>query len=174
MKTRNTLILFGAAIALLSQSGFAQSGSVDTTFMHRVGPDGAVNAVVAQPDGKVVFGGAFTNVNFTPINRLGRADTNGDLDVSFAIGSGPDATLNALALQDDGKIFVAGAFTNFNGAPRPGLARLNSDGSLDTNFVTGAGVDGPVNFVAWQTNGQVLIQGVFSNYNGTPASAWRA
>ncbi|MEI6875985.1 MAG: CorA family divalent cation transporter, partial [Spirochaetota bacterium] len=26
----------------------------------------------------------------------------------------------------------------------------------------------PVNFVAWQANGQVLIQGPFANYNGTP------
>jgi uncharacterized delta-60 repeat protein len=168
MKTRNALIAVGAATVLLVQTGFPQSGSVDTTFMHRIGPDGAVNALVVQPDGMVVFGGAFLNVNFTPQNGLARADTNGNVDASFAIGTGPDSTLNALALQDDGKILVAGAFSYFNGAPCPGITRLNSDGSLDTSFVTGAGADGPVYYVAWQANGEVLIQGAFSNYNGTP------
>ena len=162
------MIVFGAATALLTQTGFGQSGSVDTTFMRRVGPDGAVNAVVAQTNGMVVFGGAFTNVNFTPFNHLARADTNGDVDASFAIGTGPDAAVNALALQGDGKLLVAGAFTKFNGVARHGLVRVNGNGSVDSSFNTGAGPDGPVNWVAWQTNGQVLIQGVFSNYNGTP------
>ena len=168
MKTINLSILIAATLMWFDQTAHAQSGGVDTTFMSHVGPDGAVNAVVAQPDGLVVFGGAFANVNFTPLNRLARADTNGNVDATFAIGSGADAAVNALALQGDGKLLVGGAFTNFNGMAHPGLVRLNGNGSVDGGFVTGTGADGPVNFVAWQTNGQVLIQGEFSNYNGTP------
>ncbi len=168
MKTISLSILIAATLMWFDQTAHAQSGGVDTTFMPRVGPDGAVNAVVAQPDDLVVLGGAFTHVNFTPLNRLARADTNGNVDATFAIGSGADAAVNALALQGDGKLLVGGAFTNFNGMAHPGLVRLNGNGSVDGGFVTGAGADGPVNFVAWQTNGQVLIQGAFSNYNGTP------
>ena len=162
------LTALGAVLLALTPIAHAQSGSVDTTFMRRVGPDGAVNAVVAQTNGMVVFGGAFTNVNFTPFNHLARADTNGDADASFAIGTGPDAAVNALALQGDGKLLVAGAFTNFNGVARHRLVRVNGNGSVDSSLNTGAGADGPVNFVAWQASGQVLIQGAFANFNGIP------
>src|SRR5262249_16466880 len=37
-------------------------------------------------------------------------------------------------IQPDGKILVCGFFTAFNGTPRQGIVRLNSDGTLDTTF----------------------------------------
>ncbi|MCX6925693.1 MAG: hypothetical protein NT154_21150 [Verrucomicrobia bacterium] len=168
MKTINTPIILTAALALLAQTGFAQSGAVDLTFMHRAGPNSNVNAVVVQPDGKVLFGGAFTSVNLTSRNRLARADANGEVDASFDPGSGPDGVVNALVLQSDGKVLIGGAFSSYNGTLRAGLARLNADGTLDATFDPGAGADGAVGFVAAQTNGQVLVQGSFTNFNGVP------
>ncbi len=37
-------------------------------------------------------------------------------------------------MQSDGKVLLAGNFTTVNGAARSNIARLNSDGSLDTSY----------------------------------------
>ena len=105
MKRINTLPTV-LALTLPLAGAMAQVGSLDTAFMPHVGPNSYVNAIVVQPDGKTVFGGSFTNVNFTPLNRLARADTDGNVDPTFAIGSGPDGVVNALALQGDGTVLT--------------------------------------------------------------------
>ena len=58
----------------------------------------------------------------------------GDLDLSFDPGSGVNGTVNAVVLQPDGKVIIGGEFTTVKGLVRPGLARLNADGSGDSNF----------------------------------------
>ncbi|MGD0728209.1 MAG: delta-60 repeat domain-containing protein, partial [Spirochaetia bacterium] len=79
-----------------------------------------------------------------------------------------DISVNAVAMQSDGKILIGGWFTTYNGASRGSVARLNSDGSLDTGFLaTGAGANNYVNSIAVQSDGKVLIGGGFITYNGT-------
>jgi uncharacterized delta-60 repeat protein len=98
---------------------------------------------------------------------------DGDLDPTFAPGTGPNGRVYAIALQPgDGKILIAGDFTSYNGTPVNQIARLNSDGSLDTTFDSGVGVaisDGSTPHVytlAIQPNGKVLMGGHFDSYNG--------
>ncbi len=53
--------------------------------------------------------------------------------------------MNSVAVQSDGKILIGGDFTTYNGTARGRVARLNSDGSLDTGFLaTGAGANSQV------------------------------
>jgi hypothetical protein len=59
----------------------------------------------------------------------------GTLDTSFDPGQGANGQVLALGTQSDGKIFIPGKFTEFVGVQRKGIARLNEDGSLNTNFV---------------------------------------
>src|SRR5437868_6267394 len=63
----------------------------------------------------------------------------GLLDPGFNPGSGANDPINAVARQSDGRIVIAGAFTEFNGVSRSRIARLNSDGSLDPAFDPGTG-----------------------------------
>jgi uncharacterized delta-60 repeat protein len=42
--------------------------------------------------------------------------------------------VSSIALQSDGKILIKGSFTSINGIQRQGMARLNSDGGVDTSF----------------------------------------
>ena len=49
--------------------------------------------------------------------------------------------MTALAMQE-GKIYIAGNFATFNGTARSMIARLNTNGSLDTTFNPGTGVAG--------------------------------
>src|SRR5207237_1473973 len=61
-------------------------------------------------------------------------------------------------------------FNSINGTNRNEIARLNSNGTLDTSFGPGAGagcLSPTVYAVASQTNGQVLVGGYFSSINGT-------
>lgn len=157
-------------LGLIAQDAGAQSVALDTTFLPHPGANAAVQCLAVQPDGKVVLGGSFTRINFTPWNRLGRVEAGGGVDAGFHPGSGADGVVNSVALQADGKILLGGAFTNFNGTLSPRLARLNVDGTLDQGFNVGAGPDGNINFVAALAGGQVLIQGVFRNYQGQACS----
>ncbi len=64
---------------------------------------------------------------------------DGSLDTSFNPGSGVDNQVFSVAVQGDGKVLIGGYFFSVNSAPRNRIARLNSDGSLDTGFNPGSG-----------------------------------
>jgi uncharacterized delta-60 repeat protein len=70
----------------------------------------------------------------------------------------------SMVLQANGKIVVGGDFTTMGGQPRNRIARLNSDGSLDTNF--DADADYRVLSMALQADGEILVGGDFSSVNG--------
>lgn len=125
-------------------------GSVGAGFLPQ--PDGAVNALLALPDGRTIAGGAFTNIAGVARNRMARFSVDGVLETAFNPNvSGP---VSALALQGDGRILVGGTFANIGGQPRGNLARLNADGTLDTTFIPA--VAGAVTALAVQADGRIL------------------
>src|SRR5439155_18365694 len=101
-------------------------GTLDATFSPAAGTDAYVLSIAVQSDGKILVGGLFTLVNGTPRNYLARLNADGTLDASFVPGSGPNYLVYSLAVQSDGKVLVGGAFTQFNGTPRGGIARLQN------------------------------------------------
>lgn len=142
------------------------NGSLDTSFNIGTGASSVVSSIAIQSDGKIIIGGGFTSYNGTNINRIARLNTNGSLDTSFNVGTGPNNEVFATAIQSDGKIIIGGAFTFYNGISRNRIARLNTDGSLDTSFVVGTGVGGFIKTISIQTDGKIIIGGNFYNYNG--------
>ncbi|HXJ76306.1 MAG TPA: hypothetical protein VNM37_25835, partial [Candidatus Dormibacteraeota bacterium] len=62
-------------------------------------------------------------------------------------------------------VLVAGDFVNFNNEFHAGIVRLNPDGSIDPNFQTGGGVNGPVFALGAQADGAVIVGGSFSEIN---------
>ncbi len=99
-------------------------------------------SVAVQSDGKVLIGGTFTTYNGTSRGYVARLNSDGSLDTAFATGAGANSQVNSVAVQSDGKILIGGDFTTYNGTSRVRVARLNSDGSLDTGFLaTGAGAN---------------------------------
>lgn len=151
------------------RSGLAKlngNGSVNFLFATGIGADGPVKAMVVQPDGKIVIAGEFLNFNATNHTRVARVNPNGSIDTTFSAGTGPDGTVEALALQPDGKIVMGGAFTYVGVSARASVARLNLDGTHDATFVPGIGPNGTVKAVAVQANGKVLIGGDFRSVAG--------
>src|SRR5206468_7634556 len=85
---------------------------------------------------------------------------DGSVDKTFGSGfSGANNTVTCVAVQSDGSVLMGGEFTVVNGQTRNYIARLNADGSLDTNFGNGlAGPNGPVDSMAIQSDGKLLIR----------------
>jgi len=97
---------------------------------------------------------------------LGVIETDGTLDSSFDAGNFTNGQVSASALQADGKLIIAGQFSEVHGVTRPSIARLNVDGTLDLSFDPGAGPDVGVGDVALQPDGKIIIAGFFHTVNG--------
>ncbi|HWP56000.1 MAG TPA: hypothetical protein VN476_17850, partial [Pyrinomonadaceae bacterium] len=144
-------------------------GSLDNSFLASgAGANGPVFTLAVQSDGKILIGGDFTSFNGTSRNRFARLNSDGTLDTTFlSTGTGANDQVLALALQSDGKVLIGGAFTSVNNATRNRLARLNTDGTLDTAFLANAaGANYSVRAIAVQSDGWIVIGGDFGNYNG--------
>lgn len=147
-----------------------QDGSIDYSFQGYYGADGSVRSLAINSTGKIVIGGSFTSYNNTLRNYLARLNSDGSLDTGFDPSTGPDSYIHNLTLQADGKIVIGGRFKTFNGITKQGIARVNSDGTLDNSFGVGMGIgsgftfgDSPtVDGLAIQGNGKILVVG---NYN---------
>ncbi len=155
---------------VVTRGGFVP-GAIDTSFNLAVNGS-FIRAAALQPDGKILIVGDFTTVNGAARNELARIDANGALEstATFNPGTGPNGPVYCVAVQADGRILLAGAFTRVNGQPRNGLARLGADGALESTatFNPGTGPDNTIASVIPQTDGKILLAGYFSNVNGQP------
>ena len=84
----------------------------------------------------------------------------GDVDSSFGAGLGVNGTVTAITVQSDGKAIIGGDFTAVQGLSRPGIARLNVDGSGDATFAPAASFSNiRVADMTLQPDGKLLVCG---------------
>ena len=155
----------------------ASQGDLDPTF----GIDGKVTtdlfpgndiafALGVQPDGKLVVAGRTEN-NVSGFDfSLARYNSNGSLDPSFGLDGkvttdffGNSDNAVAVAIQSDGKIVAAGPVFDAPGNNILfGLARYNTNGSLDSTFGSGGKVIGggrtPTSILI-QPDGRIVVGG---------------
>lgn len=121
---------------------FAAAEDVDTSFNASVFGQsiGQVSVIKKQPDGKILIGGLFADVN--GYSSPGIARLNADLTVDESFNSpdfvssfGDGGIITSIGFQSDGKIIVGGEFIGYNEVLRANVIRLNIDGSLDSSFV---------------------------------------
>jgi uncharacterized delta-60 repeat protein len=149
------------------------NGTEDTAFYTNLGTgfNSAVFTTSIQTDGKIVVGGNFTNLNGTSRNYLVRLNSNGTIDTAFStnLGAGFNAMIYTTSIQADGRIVVGGAFDQFNSTSRKYLVRLNSNGTIQTSFSSslGSGFNGAILKTSIQTDGRILVGGMFTALNGT-------
>ena len=145
-------------------------GSKDTSFDIGTGFNTWVRSVAIQSNGKILVGGDFTTYQDSTQNRLIRLNSDGSRDTSFNIGTGFNAFVRTIAIQSDGKILVGGDFITFSGAIQNRLIRLNSDGSKDTSFNIGTGIDSGFNSIVYsiaiQSDGKILVGGQLTTFTG--------
>jgi uncharacterized delta-60 repeat protein len=133
------------------------------------------NAVQIQADGKAVAAGS-VNDGAASDFALARLNLNGTLDTTFD-GDGKlttnfsNSNLDAaydLAIQPDGKLIAVGETVAASTGSDFGIARYNSNGSLDTTFAGGTGM-AHIDFfnyrdyasaVALQPDGKIILTGL--------------
>jgi len=154
-------------VAVLRSDGY-----IDLSFNPGTGTEegSVIYCAAGQNDGTIVFGGAFTEYNGMGHFGIARVLPSGIIDNTFQSGSGvDDGTVRAIAIQEDGKIIIAGAFSNYDGTAVNSITRLNSDGTLDLDFTAnvGSGPDDYIYAVAVQPDGKIVVAGHFKHFNNT-------
>lgn len=127
------------------------------------------NALVLSPEGMIYVAGSVGNYTNDVVFALERHRPDGSLDPSFGnrgivlvdFGTTMDVA-QAVALQSDGKILVAGD----TGAPRKmGISRHLANGLLDETFGVGGkvtfdlGGDGHLQSMVVQSDGKIVLSG---------------
>jgi len=145
---------------------FNANGTLDTTYNPNA--NDAVEVITLDGDGKALVGGLFTNIASTSRSRIARINTDGTLDTTF----NPNANqrVDSIAVQEDGKVLLGGRFTAIGTTPttRNSLARVNTDGSLDTDF--NPNVNSEVSAITIDAAGNIFIGGQFSTVGGVGSS----
>ncbi len=150
------------------------NGNLDSTYHYdltnhrgKEGPVGGLNNGVLLPDGKLLVVGSFKTFDGVAAGNIARLTAAGDLDPSFQAGTGADDMITDVHYnKTTRKLVIAGRFKTYNGRPRPGLAMINEDGSLDETFLPGTFADGVPFFSGQLSDGKVIVTGTFKKYNG--------
>ncbi len=152
-------------------SSFGNNGIVTTDFPS--GSTDSAQAIIIQPDGKILIGGQHyngSNYDFA----LARYNPDGTLDSNFGSGglvtttfpgNGSDVIFE-MALLNDGRIVSAGYIAS-GGNLNFGIARYNPDGTPDINFGSGGFIttDFPgngqdiISAIAFQMDGKIIAAG---------------
>lgn len=139
-------------------------------------------SVAVQSDGKMLLGG-YNSVEVLGDSLYVRMTTaflrrfhaDGSLDAGFLpLSFHPPSwefwyssdLVAAVRLQPDGKILVAGAYSEINGTPRHGLARLHPNGAVDAGFTPATGQYAGIDSTAVQPDGKVLLCGSLGLISG--------
>ncbi|MCC6234770.1 MAG: hypothetical protein IT580_19160 [Verrucomicrobiales bacterium] len=126
-----------------------------------------------------------TTVSETTRVLVKAADAPDTLDLSFDAGTAHRVAFNnpngsgaieAIAIQTDDRILVAGTFKEWNGQARTNLVRLNVNGSLDTTFAAhhfteGVNGDIAVPGLAVAPDGRIYVAGVWKSLDGVEDAA---
>jgi len=176
--------LLASAIARLNPDGslddsFGNGGVVTTS----VAANSAYSALAIQPDGKLLAAGsgAFPHDGFDNSKAIlvARYNSDGSLDMSFdtngiamtSIGITDGAS--SIAIQEDGKIVVAGGTYLPTGSGSFTLVRYHPNGSLDSSFsadgktIVDFGASEGASCLTIQPDGKILTGGYSTSNIGT-------
>ena len=162
---RVTMVRSALALVTLVAPASSVAQVFDESFNATVGPiaGNRVESIALQPDGKILIGGLFTEVNGVTRGGLARLNPDGSLDTSFTT-SFTASYVGAIAVQADGKILVGGTLPAIPGLATTEFVRLNSNGSTDLAF--NPRVTGSVHDVIVLPDGDILVAGQISAVNG--------
>lgn len=137
-------------------------GSMDTSF--NLGDEvGTVTTAALKPDGKIIIIGQ-NSIDEEQIAVV-RLNSNGSVDHTFTHVPS-ESQISCVELQADGKILIGGYLKDYAGVMKNAFTRLNSDGTPDTSFNIGTGLNDQVFSIAPLENGKTLIGGSFTRFQG--------
>ncbi|HMN91531.1 MAG TPA: T9SS type A sorting domain-containing protein [Saprospiraceae bacterium] len=154
-------------------SSFGTNGYTLTSFLEVA----ECFSIALQPDGKIVAAGLAYS-NFEEGIAVARYHENGSLDMNFGLNGtaiidiGKSIDIRQCVIQpEDGKIVIAGSFTDNDEKRGILLIRLLADGALDESFGTegiveyynAEGFDMFSNSLLLQPDGKIVVGGVITD-----------
>lgn len=159
--------IFTASFLLVFTTSFAQLQKTDSSFVINGGANSTVRNIDLQSSGKIILTGEFNAYQGTLASRIVRLNYNGIVDTSFHAGFASDGPIRATALLPNDQLIIGGLFNSYDGTTRKNIARINSNGTLDTNYAKGIGANNEITKMYLQHDGKLLITGLFGKYNNT-------
>ncbi|MEZ5030706.1 MAG: T9SS type A sorting domain-containing protein [Saprospiraceae bacterium] len=99
-------------------------GTPDFTFDTGQGPKGWILCCEAQPDGRILIGGDFTEYWPKDDFRFSCVLPDGSIEPGFNGGLGPNNTVRLVKSQNAQKAIIAGNFTSYDNSPVGHIARI--------------------------------------------------
>ncbi len=137
-------------------------GSLDQTFNTIDQNSGVVSALTLLPNGKILIAKLNASSSQNIRYEVLRLNSDGSLDNTFNAGTGASDRINTILALPNGKIFVGGKFSEFNGQKLSNLAQLNTDGSVYPTVYT---LNDEVLSLAVDSEGRILVGGNFTIIN---------
>ena len=144
-------------------------GSIDTSFNTGTGFVGSVITIVIDPStGKIYAGGAFITYNGSNALNIIRLNTDGQRDPTFDTTTGFNSTVNTIALDSSGDLYVGGLFTLYKAVNATRIVKLfSSNASIDTSFaIAGTTFNQGVQTIVLDSAGKLYVGGAFTTYRG--------
>jgi uncharacterized delta-60 repeat protein len=146
-------------------------GSLDASYAPIFGTAGSPTApgsVVAQADGKAVFGGISTVNGMNP-GPLVRLTADGAIDPAFALTGLASGSVTSLAVLSDGRLLVGGSFT-VSGSNNAKLGRTTAGGAWETALLSNTDSPDSIARIYLQADGKIWAAATTSSGAWT---AWR-
>lgn len=126
----------------------------------------AIYAVASQPDGGLILGGSFSQVNGLNRSNIVRIRTDGSVDPLWNPGAN-DLVLS-LAVDVNGDVFAGGAFSTVGGQPRAAVAKISGSaaGAVDPVWNPGGGFSPGVYALKFASDGSLYVGGFFDFMGG--------
>ncbi|MCA5005815.1 DUF5008 domain-containing protein [Sphingobacterium bovistauri] len=145
--------------------------------------NGLVSKVFETPDKDIIVVGSFTihrKIDYqyssrdnrryvnTRVRNVAKLKPDGKLDSTFNLNnSGLNGFINDAVCLKDGRIVIAGAFTNYNGKSVRNIVCIKPNGQVDDSFTNVGGTDLPILSLTYNpTNDKLVIAGAFKTYGG--------
>jgi uncharacterized delta-60 repeat protein len=170
---------------LLLRGSFTSVGYVAQKYLARLNADGtpdvtfdpvfkaqttastpSVLASLIQPDGKVVIGGVFAEIDGVFRDNIVRLNADGSVDEGF-VGQ-VDGEVNDLYLLQNGKLFASGNFPSAGGLRSSNIARFLANGVADPSFLAKTA---PLNALSGVTRSGRLLMRNGTSLIGKPTSS---
>ncbi len=149
------------------------NGTIDSSFLSVIW--GEAKTLSVQSDEKIIVGGDFRSTQTLEVYNMVRITSNGSVDNTFNIGIvnhiNQFPQVNAVAIQPDGKILIAGFFSFYNQIPANNIVRIDTNGNIDNSFNSGTGFNYIVNTLDIHSNTTFFTGGNFTYYDTTNADS---
>lgn len=144
---------------------------------------GLVYKVFETPDNRIIALGSFTvyrKIDYqyssrdnrryisTRVRNIAKLNLDGTLDSTFNLNNtGLNGFINDAIMLKDGRIVLAGAFTNYNGTPARNIVCIKPSGEVDESFTLNGGSNQPILSLTYNPSlDKITIAGTFTNYGG--------